>query len=171
MEAPLTQWITKAKEGDKNAFGQLYELHVGKVYSLALRMLADPGHAEDATQELFIKVWHQLPSFRGDSQFSTWLHRIAINTVVDFSRRLKPVQPLGEIEPCAAQAPSDNLELSELEQGIWRLPEQARKVFVLFALEGYRHQEIAQLLGIAEGSSKAQYHRARQLLKEWICHD
>lgn len=174
MSESLTKWVTQAQHGDKKAFQRLYQQHVGKVYSLALRMLADVAHAEDATQELFIRVWHQLPSFRGESQFSTWLHRIAVNTVVDYSRRLKPVSSLDEMElevESEAQPSGSDLHLSELEKQVWKLPEQARKVFVLFALEGYQHKEIASLLEIAEGSSKAQYHRARQLLKEWLSHD
>lgn len=173
MTAALTQWIAKAQQGDKQAFQCIYRIHSGKAYSLALRMLADVGHAEDATQELFIRVWRQLPGFRGESQFSTWLHRIAVNTVIDYGRKLKPLQPMDDIEVESEPSvePSQNLKLSELEQGIWKLPPQARKVFVLFALEGYQHSEIATLLDIAEGSSKAQYHRARQLLKEWLQDD
>ncbi|MDX1536317.1 RNA polymerase sigma factor [Arsukibacterium sp.] len=179
MALELAQAIAAAKLGDKQAFYQLYQQFVGRVYAICWRLLANRQQAEDASQEVFIKVWQQLPAFRGDSSFATWLHSVATRTAIDCWRqqkylRLTDSSELQELtEPDGQsnqpeQSVSCSSEMAQLEQAILRLPAQARAVFVLFALEGYQHQEIAGLLGIAEGSSKAQYHRARQLLQEWL---
>lgn len=157
-----------AANGDKTAFEQVYRRYSGKVYAIALRLLAQRPRAEEAVQETFIRVWQQLPTFRGDSQFATWLHRIAVGCATDLWRKDKPLR-LTENEPITELSyhPEDE-QLAHLDSLILRLPPQARAVFVLFAIEGYQHQEIAALLQIAPGSSKAQYHRARQLLQEWL---
>ena len=171
MATELAQAVAAAKQGDKQAFYSLYQLFIGRVYAICWRLLANKQKAEDASQEVFIKVWQQLPQFRGDSSFATWLHSIATRTAIDIWRQEKYLR--------LTDSTDDNDSLTEpwmecsgnsaaLEQAIQRLPAQARAVFVLFALEGYQHQEIAALLGIAEGTSKAQYFRARQLLQEWL---
>lgn len=173
------QLIATAKQGDKQAFYQLYQLYVGRVYAICWRLLANKQQAEDASQEVFIKVWQQLPAFRGESRFATWLHSVATRTAIDYWRQQKNLRltdsrdQLELTEPSTQACPAEhsvvgNGELAQLEQAIQRLPAQARAVFVLFALEGYQHQEIASMLNIAEGSSKSQYHRARQLLQEWL---
>ena len=170
MATEIAAAITAAQHGDTQAFYRIYQQFIGRVYAICWRLLANKQQAEDASQEVFIKVWQQLPAFRGGSSFATWLHSVATHTAVDHWRQQKNLRLTDS---------SDQLELAEptvgcsgdtatLEQAILRLPAQARAVFVLFALEGYLHQEIAGLLGIAEGSSKAQYHRARQLLQEWL---
>ncbi|MEH8015688.1 RNA polymerase sigma factor [Rheinheimera muenzenbergensis] len=162
--------IDAAKQGDKQAFKVLYQQFVGRVYAICLRLLANRQKAEEASQEIFLKIWQQLPSFRGDSSFATWLHSIATRTAIDIWRQEKYLRLTDS---------SDELELAEqtvachslqapLEHAIVRLPHQARAVFVLFAIEGYGHREIASMLAIAEGTSKAQYHRARLLLQEWL---
>lgn len=171
MAMELAQVVASAQQGDKQAFYSLYQQFVPRVYAICWRLLAHKQKAEDASQDVFIKVWQQLPQFRGDSSFATWLHSIATRTAIDVWRQEKYLrltdssdeQELG-CEPIVACSGAS----APLEQAIQRLPAQARAVFVLFALEGYQHQEIAALLGIAEGTSKAQYFRARQLLQEWL---
>ena len=167
----IAQAIASAQQGDKAAFYHLYREFTGRVYAICLRLLADKHKAEDAVQEVFVKVWQQLPMFRGDSQFATWLHSIATRTAIDIWRQDKYLRLTDssderpELTDAAVVFGEDNMPL---EQAILRLPAQARAVFVLFAIEGYQHQQIATLLSIAEGTSKAQYHRARQLLQEWL---
>ncbi|GHG61081.1 RNA polymerase subunit sigma-24 [Alishewanella longhuensis] len=153
--------------GDKAAYEQLYKNYLGRVYAISLRLLANQAKAEEAVQETFIKVWQQLPDFRGDSQFATWLHRIAVRTAIDMWRHDKVARLIDETYTDIPEVAQEQ-EQHQLDKLILRLPSQARAVFVLFAVEGYQHQEIASLLNIAEGSSKAQYHRARQLLQEWL---
>ncbi|MBZ9610468.1 RNA polymerase sigma factor [Rheinheimera maricola] len=170
MATELAQAIAAAKNGDKQAFHSLYQQFIGRVYAICWRLLANRQKAEDASQDVFIKVWQQLPAFRGDSSFATWLHSIATRTAIDIWRTekyLRLTDSSDELE-LAEQSVACSSNEAPLEQAIQRLPAQARAVFVLFALEGYQHQEIAALLGIAEGTSKAQYHRARQLLQEWL---
>jgi len=167
--------IAAATSGDKLAYKTLYETHVGKVYALCLRLTGDRGLAEDATQEVFIQLWAKLDRFNGQSQFSTWLHSVTANVTVSYLRKQRNwVQRMFNIENSEAMnmsAESDSTSI-DLEGLIVRLPERARLVFVLHALEGYRHEDIAQMLGMAVGSSKAQFHRAKQLLKTWMgCDD
>lgn len=175
VEKQEQEWITLAKNGDRSAFNQLYQMHINKVYALCLRMLSNREQAEDVAQEVFVQVWLKLEKFRGDSKFSTWLHSVATNTVLTHIRKQKTwVQKVFSIEdqPAAAQeleaVGSEIQYLSDLDKCILRLPEKARLVFVLFAVEGYRHEEIASMLSMAVGSSKSQYHRARRLLREWL---
>jgi RNA polymerase sigma factor (sigma-70 family) len=167
MQEQLEGWIQQAKNGDQKSFYLIYHHFKGRVYAVCLRLLADRAQAEDACQEAFVRIWQQLPGFRGDSAFSTWLHTIASRSAVDLFRKNKVSRLNMDIEvPEIAFEPHHPDQ--QLEQAIMKLPDQARAVFVLFALEGYQHQEIAELLDIAEGTSKAQYHRARQLLRGWL---
>jgi RNA polymerase sigma-70 factor, ECF subfamily len=171
MAMELAQAIAAAKNGDKQAFYSVYQQFIGRVYAVCWRLLANKQKAEDASQEVFIKVWQQLPGFRGDSSFATWLHSIATRTAIDLWRQekyLRLTDSSDEQPELSEQSVACSSDDAPLEQAIQRLPPQARAVFVLFALEGYQHQEIATLLGIAEGTSKAQYFRARQLLQEWL---
>ncbi|MDP2713723.1 RNA polymerase sigma factor [Rheinheimera sp.] len=170
MAMELAQAIAAAQNGDKQAFYSVYQQFIGRVYAVCWRLLANKQKAEDASQEVFIKVWQQLPGFRGDSSFATWLHSIATRTAIDLWRQEKYLRLTDSNDELALAEPSVACSSDDapLEQAIQRLPAQARAVFVLFALEGYQHQEIAALLGIAEGTSKAQYFRARQLLQEWL---
>ena len=162
--------IEAAQQGDKAAFKLLYQQFIGRVYAICLRLLANRHKAEEASQDIFIKVWQQLPAFRGDSSFATWLHSIATRTAIDIWRQEKYLRLTDGDDALALSEPTQvcRSEQLPLEQAILRLPHQARAVFVLFAIEGHSHRDIAVLLGIAEGTSKAQYHRARQLLQEWL---
>lgn len=163
--------VERAARGDVDAFEELYRENVGRVYLLCLRMCGDPSRAEELARETFIRAWRKLGSFRGASAFSTWLHRVAVNVVLgdrrSAMRREARMKPAGDdlshdllaAEPCPGQA-------LDLERSIAALPEGARTVFVLHDVEGYRHKEIARLTGVAEGTSKAQLHRARKLLRK-----
>lgn len=166
-------WIAQAKKGSQDAFYQLYEKHHKQIYALCWRMLADKDSAEDVCQEVFVVLWQKINNFRGESKFSTWLHSVATNVVLGHLRKHKNwLQRVFSIEEQGAQVAEPSVNLTDdstlrvLDQHISRLPERARLVFVLFAVEGYRHEEIAKMLKMAVGSSKSQYHRARQLLKE-----
>ena len=166
-------WIEQAKQGSQTAFYHLYEQHHKKIYALCWRMLADKDSAEDVCQEVFVVLWQKINSFRGESKFSTWLHSVATNVVLAHLRKhknwLQRVFSIEEQGPSLAEPSvklTDNSTLKLLDQHIAKLPERARLVFVLFAVEGYRHEEISKMLKMAVGSSKSQYHRARSLLKE-----
>lgn len=166
-------WIAQAKQGSQSAFYQLYEKHHRQIYALCWRMLADKDSAEDVCQEVFVVLWQKINNFRGESKFSTWLHSVATNVVLGHLRKHKNwLQRVFSIEdqgPNVAEPSiglTDDSTLTILDQHIARLPERARLVFVLFAVEGYRHEEISNMLKMAVGSSKSQYHRARNLLKE-----
>jgi RNA polymerase sigma-70 factor (ECF subfamily) len=172
------QWIAGAKQGSQSDFYHLYEKYHKKIYALCWRMLADKDSAEDVCQEVFVVLWQKINNFCGESKFSTWLHSVATNVVLSHLRKQKNwLQRVFSIEDqTTAQksatetrvALADNSMLDELDQHIARLPERARLVFVLFAVEGYRHEEIARMLKMAVGSSKSQYHRARTLLRKWL---
>ncbi|MBI2380994.1 MAG: sigma-70 family RNA polymerase sigma factor [Gammaproteobacteria bacterium] len=169
-EAPL---IRGARAGDTKAFEQLYRLHVGRVYALCLRMTARTELAEDLTQDAFVKAWQSLDSFRGDSAFGTWLHRLAANVVIDHQRKQKSwfsrfssTDDEDFVEP-AAPRESHGLR-RDLDSAIAQLPPGARTVFVLHDVAGWQHDEIAERTGTAVGTCKAQLHRARKLLQEWL---
>ncbi|NNF41047.1 MAG: RNA polymerase sigma factor [Woeseiaceae bacterium] len=163
--------IRRAQRSDRQAFEALYRLHLGKVYGLCLRMTGNVSEAEDCTQDAFIQAWNKLSKFRSDSAFATWLHRIAVNTVLGRMRKSKRererIQDAAEISP-APKVANDSGELRDLAEAIDRLPERARHVFVLHAVYGYSHDEAGSMLGIASGTSKAQLHRARRLLGQQL---
>ena len=167
-----TQLIERAQAADSRAFESLYRQHVDKVYGLCLRMTGNVGEAEDCTQEAFIQTWRQIKRFRGDSAFSTWLHRIAVNTVLGRMRKSKRehdrLQAVADQahEPEVARA--DTGELRDLAKAVDKLPAGARHVFVLTAVYGYSHEEASNMLGIAVGTSKAQLHRARRVLVQQL---
>ena len=146
-------------------------MHVDKVYGLCLRMTGNVSEAEDCTQEAFIQAWNKMGKFRGDSAFATWLHRIAVNTVLGRMRKSKREQDRIQVAAETAPRPlaaNDDGELRDLAEAIDRLPEGARHVFVLHAVYGYSHDEAGSMLGIATGTSKAQMHRARRLLVQQL---
>ena len=164
-------WIARAQRSDPKAFECLYRMHIDRVYGLCLRMTGNVSEAEDCAQEAFIQAWNKLERFRGDSAFGTWLHRIAVNTVLGRIRKSKREQD--RIQLAAEQAPSpvaaaDTGDLRDLAEAIDRLPEGARHVFVLQAVYGYSHEETGNMLDIAPGTSKAQLHRARRLLAQQL---
>ena len=161
--------VQRVRAGDLEAFEELYRATVGRVHGLCLRMCRDPQLAEELTQESYLLAWRKLATFRGDSLFSTWLHRIAVNVILGHhrsaGRRLdavageeaEPVEPMARTHPGLA---------FDLERAIAGLPTGARTVFVLHDVEGYTHDEIAQMAGVAVGTSKAQLSRARTLLRK-----
>lgn len=161
--------VARAKQNDYKAYEQLYRLHVGRVFALCFRLCNDRDMAEDLVQEAFVLAWRKLASFRGDSAFGSWLYRIATNTSLSYLRKQKPFLhslDIDDVEPGEQRDQVD--EQMGLERAISLLPDGARAVFVLYSLEGYTHDEIAAMLKIAQGSSKAQLHRARQLLKRHL---
>lgn len=165
--------IARAIAGDVNAFQRLYQTYVGKVYGLVLRLCGDRSQADDMVQEVFIQLWQKLANFRGDSKFSTWLHAVATNvTLTELRKQKRWYQRIIKAgQQVQQEADSGAMDLSELDRYVMKLPDQTRWVFVLAALEGMRHEEIADQLGIAVGTSKAQLHRAKQLIEEWANHD
>jgi len=163
--------IKRAQRSDARAFEALYRLHIDRVYGICLRMTGNVGEAEDCAQEAFIQAWNKMQKFRGDSAFSTWLHRIAVNSVLGRMRKSKREQD--RIMAVTENAPptvtmGDTGELRDLSEAIDRLPEGARNVFVLHAVYGYSHDETGNMLGIAAGTSKAQLHRAKRLLAQQL---
>ena len=163
--------VRRACSGDTASFEALYRRNVGRVHAICLRMVVDPVRAATLTQDTFVRAWQRLDSFRNKSAFSSWLHRIAVNVVlVDLRterRRSARIQTTDDLERLSHALPPTNAAAAlDLEAGIAALPPQARAVLVLYAIEGYRHDEIGEMLGIAPGTSKAHLHRARQLLKE-----
>jgi len=166
---PPDSLVARAKTGDFSAFEELYRKHVGRVYALCLRMTADPARAEDHTQEAFVRAWKSLHSFREESGFPTWLRRVTVNVVLgdrrSRGRREDRERPLNEpaIQWRPTSGPVSGLDL---ERAVAELPAGARRVFVLHDVEGYRHEEVADMLDVTSGTSKAQLHRARKLLRE-----
>jgi RNA polymerase sigma-70 factor, ECF subfamily len=164
-----TALIVRARRGDTNAFERLYREYSGRVYGLCLRMTRDASHAEDCAQEAFINAWRALDRFEIRSSFHTWLHRIAVNVVLGRRRRpshaAESLMDSGQLNDCEWSLDTP-VEESEIEAAIAGLPEGARDVLVLSGIYGYSHGETAQMLGVAEGTCKAQLHRARRLLQE-----
>lgn len=164
-------WVQRAQDGDASAFESLYRTHVDRVYALCLRMTGNVSDAEDCAQEAFIQAWSKLDRFRGDSSFGTWMHRVAINTVLGRMRksnrerdRIRAVTEVSDMH----ETIGDSGGLRDLEEAMNELPSGARHVFVLHAVYGYSHEETSDMLGIASGTSKAQLHRARRLLAQQL---
>lgn len=167
--------VALAATGDRRAFERLYRLHVNRIFTLCTRMCGSRIRGEELTQDVFVRSWEKLPQFRGDAAFSTWIHRIAVNIVLTDRKnegrdrkRLAEDESDGESRPVAAAAAyspgyGDRMDLAA---AIEKLPAGARRIFVLHDVEGYKHEEIAELCGITSGGSKAQLHRARMLLRE-----
>lgn len=170
-EEDLPRLVRRAQDGEREAFDRLYELYVGRVHALCLRMAADAAHAETLTQDVFVLMWQKLATYRGESDFYFWLRRLAINVVLGERRaewrrsaRVELTDDLSRFErPVASVEPETRLDL---EQAVAKLPPGARTVLVLHDIEGYRHEEIARMTGTAVGTMKAQLHRARRLLRE-----
>ncbi len=173
LSATEKRWVDKARAGDRLAFEKLYRSHCDRIYALCWRMCGgDRALAEDMVQEAFVRAWNKLELFKGDSKFGTWLHRLTVNVVLSDRRiRIKRLK--------REQAFSDDIERvqvgernvfaglrKDLEAAIAGLPERARTVLILYDVEGYQHQEIADMTGMAVGSSKAQLHRARKMVRE-----
>lgn len=164
----LSEAVRRARDGDSAAFEALYREHAGRVYALCLRLSGDTVRARELVQDVFVRAWQRLGTFQGEAAFGTWLHRVAVNEVLMAfrSERRRWAEPLddGAVEPAARAAPP-GLRL-DLEAAIAALPPGARAVLVLHDIEGYNHGEIATLMSIAEGTSRAHLFRARRLLRE-----
>jgi len=163
--------VERAASGHVESFEELYRRAVGRVYGLCLRMCGNQSLAEELTQEAFIRAWQKLPSFRGESAFSTWMHRLTVNVVLGHQRsagrRQAREHAAGEEWYGDGNATRERPGISvDLERAIARLPERARTVFVLHDVEGYKHTEISEVAGMAVGTSKAQLSRARHLLRK-----
>jgi len=161
--------VRAAAAGDRQAFQRLYRQHVDRIYGAVYRLAGyDHARAEDLTQEAFVRCWQKLAGFRHESAFSTWLYRLAVNVaLMDIrSRGSDPVYMMDEeLVPDHGETPFCAAERDELERAIAKLPPRARAVLVLHDVEGWKHEEIGEELGMAVGSSKAQLHRARGLLR------
>jgi len=172
--------IERAKQGDGEAFEALYNLHKRRVYSLCLRMTANTAAAEDLTQEAFLQLFRKIGTFRGESAFSTWLHRMAVNVVLmQLRKKGLPVVPLEETMETEEEGPrkepgAEDLSLAgsidrmQLQQSIGALPPGYRMIFLLHDVEGYEHNEIAEMVGCSIGNSKSQLHKARMKLREFL---
>ncbi len=161
----------RAARGDVRAFERLYRAHLPKIHGLVCRMTGGVD-ADDLTQDVFVRAWTKLASFRGDAAFGTWLHRLAVNVVVERfrttaarRRRLEQVEPFPADLSVPAGRPETRLDF---EAALLRLPPGAREVFVLHDVEGYKHGEIGELLQVSVGTSKAQLHRARMILRRHL---
>jgi RNA polymerase sigma-70 factor (ECF subfamily) len=161
-----------AATGDASAFEALYRRHAARVHGVVARLVGfDRARAEDLAQETFVRAWQALPAYRFESAFSTWLHRLAVNTaLMDLRARRSRIQADGdealEYVGSADSAGHGTALTMDLERAVAALPPRARAVLVLYDVEGWKHEEIADALGMAVGSSKAQLHRARALLRE-----
>ena len=163
--------VEKAKGGDPDAFEGVYRANVGRIHALCLRMSSDPQHAETLTQDVFVRAWQKLPSFRGDSQFSTWLHRLAVNVILQDrrsrGRRQAKEHSVENLEHYATAATTSMPGTKvDLERAIAGLPPGAKNVLVLRDVQGFKYKEIADLTGVSLGTVKAQIHRARALVQK-----
>jgi RNA polymerase sigma-70 factor (ECF subfamily) len=185
-EAQLASWDTTAEQfdddaelvenarrGDSAAFEVIYRRHRNRIYALMWRLCGGDGAlAEDLLQEAFVRAWNKLDSFRGESRFGTWLHRLSANVALSDRRtRMRRVKSETELEGAVERQATGDRDVRagqrmDLERAISRLPERARTVLILFDIEGYSHAEIANIAGMAVGSSKAQLHRARSLIRK-----
>jgi RNA polymerase sigma factor (sigma-70 family) len=163
--------VSFARRGDQAAFERLYRRHVGRIRGLA-RRLADFDEADEITQDVFVRAWEKLAGFRGASSFGTWLHRLAVNLIIERHRRsFRRSSWLTGDETAldhVAVGDRDGAFSMDFAAAVRRLPAGARRVFVLYDVEGYRHDEIGKLMGISVGTSKAQLHRARMILRRYL---
>ena len=163
--------VALAAGGDQTAFERVYRTHVARIHSLTRRMLG-PGEADEVTQDIFVRTWQKLGQFRGDSAFSTWLHRLAVNVVIEKRRSFAIQRGRMSDDPAALDqitvAPARADLTIDFEYAIGQLPPGAREIFVLHDVEGYKHREIAVMLEVATGTSKRQLHRARMLMRKHL---
>jgi len=173
--------IVRAREGDVGGFEYLYKTHCKRVYSLCLRMIENPADAEDLTQQAFLQLFRKIGTFRGESGFSTWLHRVTVNIVLMHLRRKKPTELLAEdLERHSSNDESPRelgsgdpsmmgaIDRLNLTRAIRKLPSGYKRLFLLYDVIGYEHSEIAGLLGCSTGCSKSQLHKARRRLRRLL---
>lgn len=167
--------VRAAAAGDERAFEELYRATSGRIYALCLRMTGERDRAAELTQDVFVRAWERMDGFRGDSAFESWLHRIAVNVVLESERstrrriaRVEPSEDLAKTEGAqmATRREGHELDRMDLEAAIAALPPATRRVFILHDIEGYRHEEISRMTGSAQGTLRAQLFRARRLLME-----
>ena len=163
--------VALATSGDGSAFERLYRAHVARVHSLIRRMIG-PDAADDVAQDVFVRAWTKLGTFRGDAAFGTWLHRLAVNVILARrttigTERVRYDDSENVLDGVAGRPPAPELSM-DFEEAVGRLPDGARQVFVLHDIEGYRHEEIADMLGIVPGTSKSQLHHARMALRKHL---
>jgi len=163
--------VALAADGDASAFERLYRTHVNRIHNLTRRMLG-AHEADEVTQDIFVRTWQKLGQFRGDSAFTTWLHRLAVNVVIEKRRSYAIQRERIADDPAALDlvtVPPPRADLAiDFEAAIERLPPGAREIFVLHDVEGYKHREIAVMLDITSGTSKRQLHRARMLMRKHL---
>jgi RNA polymerase sigma-70 factor, ECF subfamily len=180
-EAGEAEAIERAKQGDADAFRVLYDKHKRRVYSLCLRMTANTAEAEDLAQEAFLQLYRKIATFRGESAFSTWLHRLAVNVVLMHLR--KKTLPVTSLEETTQNTEEDSpkrdfgaedislagsIDRLQLQRAVNDLPPGYRTIFVLHDVQGYEHNEIANLVGCSVGNSKSQLHKARLKLRDLL---
>ena len=165
----MNELVSRARAGDARAFGEIHDRTAGRVFGLCVRLTADPTWAQELTQDVFVSAWQHLDSFRGESQFTSWLYRLTVNVVLDAQRKRtrerEKLEPLWDgCRPSRQYGEEWNLDL---ERAIARLPERARTALVLYAIEGYKYEEIAEIMDVAIGTVKAHISQARaRLVKE-----
>jgi len=177
----IAEAIRRAQDGDANAFEYLYNSHCKRVYGICLRMLKDRSDAEDLTQQVFLRVFQKIGTFRGDSCFSTWLHRVTVNAVLMHLRKKRPQEiHLEDRNPAFADSDGphefragdvsmpDAIERLNLSRAIRKLPAGYKRLFLLHDVMGYEHGEIAELVGCSVGCSKSQVHKARKRLRQFL---
>ncbi len=168
---PDVEYVERAREGDLKAFEQLYRTHIARINSLAEWML-DSTDTEDVLQDIFVRAWERLETFRGDAPFSAWLRRVAVNVLLRYRERIrKHDQRFLSDEDTLNSAPAIENELmlySEIESAVWSLPKRIREVLVLHDMEGYKHREIAEMLSISAATSRWHLHAGRLMLREYI---
>lgn len=166
--------VERCRQGDLTAFEEVYRAHSGRLYNVAFRMLGNPADAEDLLQEIFLAAHRKLETFRGDSALGTWLYRLAVNLCLDYlrSRTGRAIQVTDALEDDNVLPDTSSRGLAEqtvtrmdLERAMAHLPEGCRMAFVLHDIEGLEHREVAEAMGIAEGTSKSQVHKARLRLR------
>ena len=171
--------VERCRRGELGAFEELYRAHSGRLFSLAVRMLGNPADAEDQLQEIFLSAHRKLESFRGESALGTWLYRLAMNQILDHvrSRGVRTGQMTDGLDDMSVLAETGSRRLADraidridLERAIAELPEGCRAAFVLHDVEGLEHREVSEVLGIAEGTSKSQVHKARLRLRALLAH-
>lgn len=171
IESGIDTDVTLAARGDSSAFERLYRTHVTRVHNLARRMLGS-HEADEVTQDVFVRTWQKLSQFRGDSAFTTWLHRLAVNVVIERRRSFAIQRERMLDDPAALDGvvvPPARGDLAvDFEAAIEQLPPGAREIFVLHDVEGYKHREIATMLDVTTGTSKRQLHRARMLMRKHL---
>jgi RNA polymerase sigma-70 factor (ECF subfamily) len=165
----------RIRDGDLTAFEELYRVHASRLYNVAWRLLGNAADAEDALQETFLQAFRRIGTYRGDAAIGTWLYRLATNLCLDrvrsrAAREDRRTEALNEAGPVAVatSATLGAMTRVDLERAIGRLPDGYRAAFVLHDVEGFEHREVAAILGVSEGTSKSQVHKARMKLREWL---